>query len=140
MQTSSAETSCHRRVLHLPVSQRPIEVESCGHRTPDEHCPRHHAGKHVADRKDLHPKDPSHQGVVGSAPAEAYVFPNGLIEREVEVLLFIAQGKTNREIASELVLSQRTVQRHISNLYAKIDARNRVEATSFALAELAEFA
>ena len=63
-----------------------------------------------------------------------------MIEREVEVLLFIAQGKTNREIASELVLSQRTVQRHISNLYAKIDARNRFEATSFALAELAEFA
>ena len=65
------------------------------------------------------------------APAYAY----GLTQREVEVLLLIAQGKTTREIATELVLSARTVQRHISNLYSKINVRNRVEATAFAQTE-----
>ena len=57
-------------------------------------------------------------------------------KRQVEVLRLIAQGKTNREIAEELVLSERTVQRHIADLYAKIEARNRAEATSYALKNL----
>ncbi len=62
-------------------------------------------------------------------------YPVGLTAREVEVLRLIAQGKSTREIANELVLSPRTVQRHSSNLYAKINVRNRVEATAFALNE-----
>ena len=70
-----------------------------------------------------------------AAPAPAY--PDGLTAREVAVLRLLAAGRTNREIARQLVLSERTVQRHISNLYAKINVRNRVEATSFALSELA---
>ena len=72
------------------------------------------------------------RGVQLNAPA----YPAGLTVREVEVLQLVALGKTNREIANELVLSQRTVQRHISNLYAKIDVRNRSEATAFPLSEL----
>ena len=64
-------------------------------------------------------------------------YPAGLTVREVDVLLLIAQGKTTREIAGELVISPRTVQRHTTNLYAKINARNRAEATAFALNELA---
>ena len=56
-----------------------------------------------------------------------------LTERQVEVLRLIASGKTNREIAGTLVLSERTVERHIADVYAKIGARNRVEATTFAL-------
>lgn len=63
-------------------------------------------------------------------------FPNGLTARQAEVLRLIADGKTNREIAVQLVLSQRTVQRHIADVYAKIGARNRAEATAFALREL----
>jgi DNA-binding CsgD family transcriptional regulator/pimeloyl-ACP methyl ester carboxylesterase len=55
-----------------------------------------------------------------------------LSRRQVEVLKLIAQGKTNREIAEELVLSERTVQRHIADLYLKIDVRNRAEAVGFA--------
>ena len=56
--------------------------------------------------------------------------------RQAEILRLIAQGMTNHEIANQLVLSERTVQRHITNLYAKIGVRNRAEATSFALREL----
>ena len=62
--------------------------------------------------------------------------PSGLTQREVEVLTHLAQGKTNREIARELVLSERTVQRHIYNIYIKIKVRNRAEATTFALSQL----
>jgi pimeloyl-ACP methyl ester carboxylesterase/DNA-binding CsgD family transcriptional regulator len=56
-----------------------------------------------------------------------------LSRRQWQVLQLIAIGKSSREIASELVLSERTVQRHIENLYSKIGAHNRAEATAFAL-------
>jgi DNA-binding NarL/FixJ family response regulator len=59
--------------------------------------------------------------------------PKGLTERQVEVLRLLAEGKTNREIAQELILSHRTVQRHISDIYDKIGARNRSDATAFTL-------
>ncbi|MEZ4520188.1 MAG: AAA family ATPase [Thermomicrobiales bacterium] len=60
-------------------------------------------------------------------------YPAGLSEREVEVLRLVAAGKSNREIASELFLSVRTIERHVSNIYTKIDRRGRAAATSFAL-------
>jgi DNA-binding NarL/FixJ family response regulator len=56
-----------------------------------------------------------------------------LTHREIEVLRLIASGHTNKEIAGTLVLSERTVERHISNLYAKIGARGRADATTYAL-------
>jgi DNA-binding CsgD family transcriptional regulator len=68
-----------------------------------------------------------------SAPAPARPF--GLTEREVEVLGRLAAGRTSQEIASDLVISVATVNRHIANIYLKIDARNRAEATSFAIAQ-----
>ena len=59
--------------------------------------------------------------------------PGVLSKRQNEVLQLIAAGKTNREIADALVLSERTVQRHIADIYLKIDVRNRAEATAYAL-------
>ena len=59
-------------------------------------------------------------------------YPDGLTEREVEVLRLIAAGKTNPEIAEELFITRRTVTFHISNLYGKTGTANRVEATSYA--------
>jgi DNA-binding CsgD family transcriptional regulator len=61
--------------------------------------------------------------------------PAGLTPRELEILRAVATGQSNREIASTLVLSVHTVERHIANIYRKIDARNRAEATAFALRE-----
>ena len=58
---------------------------------------------------------------------------HGLTEREVEVLAFVAAGRTSREVAEELSLSVTTVQRHIANIYGKIGVRNRAEATAYAL-------
>ena len=66
-----------------------------------------------------------------SAPARGY--PDGLTAREVEVLRRLAGGRTNTEIAEELYVSVRTVERHIANVYAKIGARGRANATAYAL-------
>jgi non-specific serine/threonine protein kinase len=66
-------------------------------------------------------------------PAGAH--PDGLSPREVEVLRRLAAGKSNAEIAAELVVSVRTVERHISTIYGKIDAAGpaaRVVATAYA--------
>lgn len=60
-------------------------------------------------------------------------YPAGLTEREVQVLRLLASGLTNSEIARELVLSVRTVERHVANVYAKIGARRRVDAAAYAL-------
>jgi DNA-binding NarL/FixJ family response regulator len=48
------------------------------------------------------------------------------------VLALIATGKTNRAIAAELVLSERTVDRHVSNVYAKLRVSSRAAATAYA--------
>ena len=58
---------------------------------------------------------------------------DGLTRRELEVLRHLAVGESNRQIARELYLSVRTVERHITNIYAKIDARGRADATAYAL-------
>jgi DNA-binding CsgD family transcriptional regulator/tetratricopeptide (TPR) repeat protein len=56
----------------------------------------------------------------------------GLTARELEVLRLVAAGNTNRAIAGELVLSERTVDRHVSNIYAKLDVSSRAAATAYA--------
>jgi DNA-binding CsgD family transcriptional regulator/pimeloyl-ACP methyl ester carboxylesterase len=56
-----------------------------------------------------------------------------LTPRETEVLRLIAAGLSNQQIADELVLSLRTIERHITNLYGKIGARGKADATAYAL-------
>ena len=67
-----------------------------------------------------------------SQPAKAPVYPDGLTEREVEVLHLVAAGKNNREIGEELFISHHTVIRHVSNILSKIGATNRAEAAAYA--------
>jgi DNA-binding NarL/FixJ family response regulator len=55
-----------------------------------------------------------------------------LSRRESEVLGLVATGKTNRAIAGELVISEKTVARHVSNIYAKLGLSSRAEATAYA--------
>ena len=69
---------------------------------------------------------------VQAEPSRAPAYPGGLTQREVEVLGLIAAGKTNLEIAEELVIAEGTARRHVANIYEKIDAANRVEAASYA--------
>ena len=72
---------------------------------------------------------------IGTTAPEAPEYPSGLSQREVEVLRLVALGKSNREIGDELAITERTVRRHVSNIYQKIGANNRSEATSYALRE-----
>ena len=67
------------------------------------------------------------------APEPAPALPDGLTHREAEVLRLIAVGKSSRDVAEGLVLSIRTVERHITNIYGKINARGRADATAYAL-------
>ena len=69
---------------------------------------------------------------VQAEPDTAPAHPGGLTEREVEVLRLIAAGKTNLEIAEDLVIAEGTARRHVANIYEKIGAANRVEAASYA--------
>ena len=70
---------------------------------------------------------------IESGPKPAPALPDGLTHREAEVLRLIAVGKSSRDVADELVLSIRTVERHITNIYGKINARGRADATAYAL-------
>src|SRR5439155_13850234 len=57
---------------------------------------------------------------------------HGLTARELQVLRRVADGQTNRAIADELVLSERTVDRHVSNILAKLRVSSRAAATAYA--------
>jgi ATP/maltotriose-dependent transcriptional regulator MalT len=64
-----------------------------------------------------------------ASPARA---SHGLSDRELEVLRLVASGKSNREIAAALVISEHTVARHLQNIYAKLRISSRAAATAFA--------
>lgn len=69
------------------------------------------------------------QDGTGSAPGRA----NSLTEREREVLGLIADGRANREIARALVLSEKTVKTHVSNILMKLDLADRTQAALWAV-------
>ena len=69
---------------------------------------------------------------VGSLPSKTLEYPDGLTQREVEVLRLIALGKSNQEIAEELFISLRTVANHVTNILNKTSAPNRTSAAAYA--------
>jgi DNA-binding NarL/FixJ family response regulator len=58
--------------------------------------------------------------------------PAGLTAREVEVLRLVASGRSNAQIATALVLSEKTVARHLSNIFGKLDVGSRTAAAAYA--------
>jgi len=56
----------------------------------------------------------------------------GLTARELQVLRLVATGKTNRAIAADLVLAEKTVDRHVTNIFTKLGVSSRAAATAFA--------
>ena len=72
---------------------------------------------------------PGRRGRAGAADAG---IAGGLSAREAEVLRLVAAGLTNRAIAESLTISERTVDRHVSNIFTKLDVSTRAAATAFA--------
>jgi NarL family two-component system response regulator LiaR len=68
-------------------------------------------------------------------PAEKKLSPDPLTKREVDVLQVLAKGKSNRDIAEELSISETTVRTHVSNILGKLHLASRTEAALYALKE-----
>ena len=71
---------------------------------------------------------------IAGTPKDAapQALPDGLTAREGEVLALVAAGRSNREIASALFVSEATVKTHINNIFAKVGARDRAQAVHYA--------
>jgi NarL family two-component system response regulator LiaR len=70
-----------------------------------------------------------------SHPPQQPPTPKPLSERELEVLRLLAQGKSNREIAEQLVITELTVRTHVSNILGKLHLASRTQAALYALKE-----
>jgi NarL family two-component system response regulator LiaR len=70
-----------------------------------------------------------------SHPPQQPPTPDPLTERELEVLRLIAQGKSNQEIAEQLVITEHTVRTHVSNILSKLHLASRTQAALYALKE-----
>jgi DNA-binding NarL/FixJ family response regulator len=95
--------------------------------------PKGHALAHgpetAADSGDKHDLD-----VTGSsAPAGPDTTSNKLSTRELEVLRQVASGLSDKQVAGQLGISQKTVRNHLTRVYGKLSAGNRVEAVTIAL-------
>jgi ATP/maltotriose-dependent transcriptional regulator MalT len=87
------------------------------------------AARSVFEELGAVPDVASVNSLAGSAAPGA---DHGLTARELEVLRLIAVGKSNREIASALVISEHTVARHVQNIFRKLDVPSRTAAGAFA--------
>ena len=92
--------------------------------------------------RDVHKGQPSmHPSIAHKLVAELQresdlpLTEDPLTERELDVLKLVAQGLPNQEIADALVLSERTVRTHVSNILSKLHLANRTQAALFALKE-----
>lgn len=85
----------------------------------------------LSDNEQQAEPEPTAAMPVSVAPATAALVP--LSPRETEVLVLLASGRSNQQIADELHLSIATIERHLVNVYRKIKVRRRAEATSYAI-------
>lgn len=71
--------------------------------------------------------------ILAESVSQPHLPGGGLTERELEVLASMVEGTSNSEIAAKLVISQGTVKFHVSNIFQKLDAKNRVDAVKKAI-------
>jgi len=87
------------------------------------------AGSGVASRSGA----PAGSGAAGSGVTAGGPLPGSLTNRQADVLRLLAAGRSNKQIAAELVLSTATVERHLATIYRNLGLRGRVEAARFAI-------
>jgi DNA-binding NarL/FixJ family response regulator len=73
------------------------------------------------------------RALAASSTSSTAAYPDGLTQREAEVLRQIAAGLSNREIAERLVISEATVKTHVNNIFSKANLRDRAQAVVYAL-------
>jgi DNA-binding NarL/FixJ family response regulator len=71
-------------------------------------------------------------GLAPATPPTPRELPDGLTEREAEVLALLAQGRSNTEIAQQLYVAEATVKTHINRIFAKTHSRDRTQAAAYA--------
>jgi DNA-binding CsgD family transcriptional regulator len=86
------------------------------------------AARHVFEQLAAAPDLAHLDSLTEASPTAAH----GLSARELEVLRLVAAGKTNREIATELVVSEHTIARHLQNIFSKLGVSSRTAAAAFA--------
>ena len=101
-----------------------IATGGCQHTQHTEKCAKNQTIDQNGVGKVTNGKPPSEIGGVWS-----------LSPREREVLCLVIQGASNRQVAEQLVISARTVETHLSNIYSKLHVQNRTHATARALQE-----
>ncbi|OLS41562.1 response regulator transcription factor [Bacillus sp. MRMR6] len=87
--------------------------------------------KIIAGESQLHPKATSH--LLANLSSKARKTIDVLTNRELDVLKEIAKGKSNKEIAATLVITEKTVKTHVSNLLSKLELADRTQAALFAV-------
>ena len=75
----------------------------------------------------------SHKSIAQHLAHEEYILDLHLTNRELDVLRLVAEGHTDREVAESLVISPRTVNRHLSNIFVKLDVPGRAAAVAYAI-------
>ncbi|MFJ9823905.1 LuxR C-terminal-related transcriptional regulator [Streptomyces sp. NPDC101160] len=90
------------------------------------------AARQVFERLGAEPALDEVRRLMGRANRAGRPGPGGLTPREIEVLRLIATGASNREIAESLVISDKTVARHVSNMFTKLGVSSRAAATAYA--------
>lgn len=90
------------------------------------------AARRVFERLGAVPALEQVRELMGRSGRAARPSPGGLTPREIEVLRLIATGASNREIADRLVISDKTVARHVSNMFTKLGVSSRAAATAYA--------
>jgi HD-GYP domain-containing protein (c-di-GMP phosphodiesterase class II)/DNA-binding CsgD family transcriptional regulator len=130
---SGAELTAQDRVLAAAVAYQQLRETRLGRATLDsadaasELRRQARAGHHDGESVEAVLAAAGHRSV-GRTP-----FSAGLTAREVEVLRLVAQGRSNREIADELFIAQKTARNHVERVYAKLGVNNRTQATLAAI-------
>ena len=90
-----------------------------------------HAGEYWVAREDIGSLVGTFRGQAAAPPPQQF----GLTRRELEIVMTVATGSTNREIAQRFSLSEETVKHHLTKIFSKVGVANRVELALFAINE-----
>jgi two-component system nitrate/nitrite response regulator NarL len=135
------EASPHSRIVVLTIFDNLRYVQALSKLGIDAYIHKSSSADELVATIDALMREPDGENVLISMPRGSLERmgegPMGeLSERETEVLVHVARGLSNLQIATELNLAEATVKRHLANIYQKVGVRSRSEATRMALQEM----